>query len=121
MKNKFFIFFVLMFFCSSARAAVTDVNLVALKRVASYGQKTVTTSGTEVQLTATSTTCSSLLVKALAGNTGKIYVGGNSSVTTSNGFELSKGDSVGLDVDNVQDVYIDAQTNGEGVSWISIN
>lgn len=120
MRKHLFFFFIGIFWTSISLAAASDVNLVPLKRVVSYGQKAVTTSGTEVQLVASSTPCSSLVVKALAANTGKIYVGSNSSVTTSNGFELNAQESVSLDVDNVQDVYIDAGVNGEGVSWIAV-
>ena len=109
-----------LLFASSVYAAPTDVNLVPLKRVVSYGQKTVTTAGTEVQLVASSTVCSSVTIKAIYNNTGYIAVGSNSSVTMANGFLLSPNESISLDVDNVQDVYIDSSVSAEGVSWIAI-
>lgn len=83
------------------------------------GQQTVTTVGTRVQLSTTSTSILSVTVKALEGNTGTIYVGG-SNVSSSNGYELSSSEPVSLDVDNLTDVYIDASVAGEGVSFIYV-
>lgn len=120
MKKLLGVLLASLFVCSVAHAAPTDVNLVPLKRISSYGQETVTTSGTEVQLVASSTPCSSIVIKALSTNTGSIAIGSNSSVTVSNGFLLVANESVSLDLDNVQDVYIDTTVNGEGVSWIAI-
>jgi len=80
------------------------------------GQKTVTSAGTAEAL-GSSTAIDSITIKALATNTGNIYVG-SSSVDDTNGFVLDAGDTVSLDIDNLADVYIDADTNGEGVSFI---
>ena len=85
---------------------------------ASSNQKTVTTAGTSVQLQ--TNTCKSLTIKALAGNTDKIYVG-DSGVSSSNGFELSAGDIVSLAIDNSNKIHIDSAVNGEGVSFILVN
>lgn len=83
------------------------------------GHQTVAAAGSRVQLTTTSTPILSVTVKALAGNTGTIYVGG-SNVSAANGYELVAGEPISLDVDNLTDVYIDAGVNGEGVSYIYV-
>jgi len=81
-------------------------------------QSTVTTAGTAVQLQSNAGV--SLTIKALAGNTGLIYVGG-SSVDSTSGFELSAGDSVSLALSENNIVWIDSSVNGEGVSVIAVN
>jgi hypothetical protein len=80
------------------------------------GKTTVTTAGTAVQL-ASSTTIGSVTVRALASNTGKIYVG-SSSVSSANGFQLSPQETVSVDINNLNKVWLDADTNGEGVTYI---
>ena len=82
------------------------------------GQETVTTAGTAVQLAAQA--CKSVSVKALAGNTGKIYVG-DSSVSSADGYELSPGEPIDMAIDNVNRLYIDAAVDGEGVCWLAVN
>lgn len=82
------------------------------------GKTTVSTAGTRVQLS--SNTCLSITLKALSANTGTIYVG-NSSVASTNGFELLAGDTVSLDISNTNVVYIDSSVNGEGVTWLAVN
>ena len=59
-----------------------------------------------------------IVVKALAGNTGKVYVGPDANVTTSNGFELSAGDGVTLETS--APVYAIADAAGQGVCWIAM-
>ena len=65
----------------------------------------VTAAASATQLTATSTTCQSVIVRSLAANTGKIRVGA-SNVSASRGAEISAGDAVILDIDNVNKVYV---------------
>lgn len=80
-------------------------------------QKTVAGAGSAEAL-AGSTAIRSVTVRALLNNVGTIYVG-DSSVSSSNGFELGAGDSVDLDVDNLNKIFLDTDTNGEGVSYIA--
>jgi len=82
------------------------------------GKTTVTTAGTRVVLAA-STACTSVTIKALSANTGSIYVG-NSTVAAANGFELIAGDSVSLDISNLNTVNIDSSVNGEGVTYLGV-
>lgn len=83
------------------------------------GKTIVTTAGTRVALAA-STTCVSVTVKALITNTGLIYVG-NSTVSSSNGLQLSAGDTISLDIANLSTVNIDAAVSGEGVTYLGVN
>lgn len=80
------------------------------------GKTTVTTAGVRVALSS-STPISSVTIKACIANTGIIYIG-NSTVTSSNGFELSAGDTISLDIDNLSDVYIDSSVNTQSVTYM---
>lgn len=99
-------------------ATVISVNLNPATIVGN-GKTTVTTAGTSVVL-ASSTSIVSVTVRALSSNTNKIYVG-SSSVSSTNGFQLSPQETVSLDINNLNKVYIDADTNGEGVTWIYLS
>lgn len=83
------------------------------------GKKTVTTAGTRVTLAA-SQAVKSVVIKALVGNTGTIYVG-DTSVASTNGFALSPGDTLTLDIANLNTVNLDASVNGEGVTYVGTN
>lgn len=83
-----------------------------------HNKYSVATAGTRVQLP--SNAIDSLTVKALAANTGTIFVGG-STVSSANGFQLAAGDTLSMDVGNSNLVYIDSTVNGEGVTWIAIS
>lgn len=83
------------------------------------GKTSVTTAGTRVVL-ASSTTCKSVTIKALSTNTGFIYVG-SSTVSSANGFQLSAGDTISIDIANLNTVNIDSSVNGESVTYIAIN
>lgn len=88
------------------------------------GQKTVTTAGTAVPLSATELRINGpLMVKALLANTNNVYVGndGAGDVTSGNGVELDAGESIVFSyVGDLQKVFLDADTNGEGVSWVML-
>ena len=94
-----------------------SVSIDALASVSSF-QKTVTTAGTAEQLASTST-IKSIAIKALASNTGIIYVG-NSGVDSTNGYELEAGEGITLLIDDPSDIYIDSSVNGEGVSCLTL-
>jgi len=84
------------------------------------GRKTVTTSGTEVQLVASSTPCLEVTIQAELDNTNVVVVGDVNVVAalaTRQGIALSPGESITLVIDDVQKIYIDAITNGEGVTF----
>ena len=87
-------------------------------------KKTVTAAGTEVPLTAAKTLARSVMIKALHANTNMIYVGAN-PVTSATGYVLDAGEVLVLDgledggndqFIDLNEIYIDADTNGEGVT-----
>jgi len=105
-------------------SAVTSItNTVNTAEVApttiSNGKTTVTTSGTRVTL-ASSTAVKSVTIKALSTNTGIIYVG-NSSVASTNGFQLQAGETVSMDIANLNTVNLDSSVSGEGVTYIAVS
>lgn len=89
----------------------------------STAQKNVTTSGTPVQLDALiAPDGATVIIKAKRANTGQITVGNSSANALNTGtafFELSAGQSVGLQVQNANAIWIDATVSGEGVEIIS--
>lgn len=102
----------------------------------SIGKVTVTTAGTKVRLTANETTpganlgAQTILIQALSGNTGKVYIG-LSTLNKSTGAGVlgvlnvppTTGDLPLLTLTapmapalfNAADLYLDVDTNGEGV------
>ena len=95
-----------------------SIASIDLPTVIYNGKTAVTTAGTRVPLTTTQAVLSGVNIKALAGNSGIIYVG-NATVAAANGFQLAAGQSVFLEVANLATVYLDAGSSGEGVSWIA--
>lgn len=85
-----------------------------------YNNKvTVTTAANRVQLSS-GLAVKSVTIKAGLSNTGVIYVG-DSTVSASNGFELAAGDSVSMDIDNLNTIYIDASVNSQYVTYVAVN
>ncbi len=83
------------------------------------GKTTVATAGSRTTLAA-STAVKSVTIKALSTNTGFIYVG-DTTVASTNGFQLSARDSVSLDLANLNTINIDSSVNGEGVTYLAVN
>lgn len=112
---------------AAATAASTPVNIASdqvvpvslnVPTTINNGKTAVSTSGTRVTLAA-STVVKSVTIKALITNTGLIYVG-NATVASTNGYQLAAGDSISLDIANLNTVNLDCDNSGEGVSYISI-
>ena len=83
-----------------------------------HGQKAVENAGTEESLAAAPTPLTiGVTVKALEANNGKIYVG-FTGVTAANGFELSPGEQIFMPVKDLEEVFIDTDTDTEGVSFM---
>lgn len=83
------------------------------------GQVTVTTAGTAVQ--GPDVDCpGGVIVRALAANTGKMYVGndGAGDVASTTGFELDASEKVYIPVSNLKDLWVDSSVNGEKVCWV---
>ena len=89
------------------------------------GTTTVTTSGTEVQISNTTNKVRWIQVKALAANSGISYLG-VSDVTTTNGYELSAGNTLELNFGEqggtvaFSTFYVDVASSGDKVSWVVI-
>ena len=89
------------------------------------GTTTVATSGTEVQISNTTNKVRWIQVKALAANSGISYLG-VSDVTTTNGYELSAGNTLELNFGEqggtvaFSTFYVDVASSGDKVSWVVI-
>jgi len=87
------------------------------------GQKTVAAAGTAEAL-GDEKIYGPLMVKALDTNTGIVALGndGAGDVTTSNGLRLAAGECVVFGyVGELSSLLLDAEVNGEGVSWIRLD
>lgn len=104
---------------SASINAAQEVDLVPLRAIRLTGHKTVTTAGTQVQLSSSSAVFGACTIKALSTNTGSIWVG-LSSVSSSDGFELDASESISIDIQGIAHIYIDSDTNGEGVSYLCV-
>ena len=103
-----------------AGSQVNPATEDSLKTQADFSHNQTTVGTTAVQLTATSTPCKKgVLAKALSTNGDKVYVG-KSGVTTGTGYELTAGETVAIEVDNVNKVYAIAGAAGQVVCWIGV-
>ena len=84
---------------------------------ATINHDTVTVGTTAVQLSDI-VVVEAVAVKALSTNTGIVYVG-DSGVTTSNGFELTAGESLTVLIDNVDKIYVIASAASQNVRWFA--
>lgn len=80
------------------------------------GSQSVTTAGTRVQLSGSSVPCKRVHIQAKVGNTGSIYVGGV-TIAAGRGTELFPTASITLNIDDLDNVYLDSSVNGEGVTY----
>lgn len=87
------------------------------------GQKTVTAAGTAEQLAASRVIDGPVMVKALAANTDKVYIGQVSGdVSSANGLELAAGEVVIFsNVGNLAEIWLDVAVGGEGVAWLLLS
>ena len=86
------------------------------------GQNTVAAAGTAEAL-GSGQVHGPLMVKALAANTGNIFIGndGAGDVTSANGLQLGAGDVVVFDhIALLSDLIIDSAVDGEGVAWLML-
>ena len=89
------------------------------------GTTTVSTSGTEQQLSNTANRVLWLKAKALAANSGIAYLG-VSDVSTTNGYELSTGNEIEINFREIggsvvfSSIWVDVASNGDKVSWAVI-
>jgi hypothetical protein len=89
--------------------------------------KTVTTAGTEVQLSTTEVPCEGIILQALESNTGAnggyIVYGGSDVVAAAasrKGIALAAGESVFLPVKDVSVVWVDATDDGMKACYLPL-
>jgi len=85
------------------------------------GRKIVTTSGTRVQITATSTPCQGVIVQSLRSNTGNISVGGSDVLGTlgsESGIEITPGQTITIFCKDLNMIWLDSDVNGEGAQYL---
>lgn len=89
------------------------------------GKTIVETAGTAVQLTTGRSNRwgrqaginNGVSVNALSTNTGVIYVG-DADVSSEIGYQLAASEAITIATPDINDVWIDAQVDGEGVTWL---
>ena len=84
-------------------------------------EKTVASAGTAVALSG-SQRVKAVTIIAKSTNTGKVYLGGSDVSSSTNG-GLAAGDSLNFEAVNwldLADIYVDADTNGEGVDFYGV-
>ena len=86
------------------------------------GAKTVASAGTAEAL-AGSTTARLVAITTNSANTGRIAIGDNGVVASTDGMSLGSDETVVLPVpgDNLVNLFIDATVNGEGVKFTYFN
>jgi hypothetical protein len=108
----------------STRALESGGNLAslltALNTPTSGGGSNISVGTTAVQLSATSVPCRSVSLKSAKANTGKVYVGFTSGITTSSGFELNSQESVTIAVSNLNKIYLIADAASQDVRYIYV-
>ena len=84
------------------------------------GQITVTTAGTAVQ--GPDAPGNLFALKPNHDNTDAVFVGNVSGdVTNANGYVLETGESVVVEVANLNQLWFDADVNGEKICWLKLN
>jgi len=87
---------------------------------------TVSTAGTEVQLSNTNRKVRWIKVKALAANSGIAYLGIAGSITSALGYELSAGNEIEINFAELggtivfSTLWVDAATNGDKLAWVAV-
>ena len=84
------------------------------------GQKTVSAAGTAERLHSDLPCNGPLLVKALSGNSGDVYLGNVSGdVSSTNGLVLDAGEEIYFSmVHNLREIWLDVGTNDDGVAFM---
>lgn len=86
------------------------------------GRKVVAAAGTAERLVAANTPCRRVTIQALPTNTGYIAIGDSTVVANTagsvRGLSLSASNSVTLHVEDLYQLFVDAEVSAEGVSFI---
>jgi hypothetical protein len=82
------------------------------------GKKTVAAAGTAEALGESQTLTVGVTIKAEADNTGTVYVG-DEDVDSASGFQLAKGESIFIPINDLAAVYLDVSVSGDGVTYLA--
>lgn len=107
--------------CDTGNGFLADIetNTTAVVPSFAHGQNTDIDSSADEQIVVGSNPAvKGVIVKALPGNTGIVYVG-LTGVTTITGFPLEAGETVTIPVDDANKVYARADADNQGVAWIT--
>lgn len=104
---------------SNTSGSGVPVQLVGNGTIGS-GTKSVATAGVRVLLSSASVPCKKVNIQASANNTGNIYIG-DSTVSSANGIFLSPTFSYQMTPNNLNIVYLDADTSGNSVTYLYEN
>lgn len=88
------------------------------------GNKTVTLAGTPERLVASTTACRKVVITALINNNDTVVVGGSTVVASlagRRGIPLIQGQSCEIQIDDLNKIYLDVVTSGDGVSFAAFN
>lgn len=110
-------------FSSVAAAAATVTSIPQGASTVSIGRAQIAVTGTAVQISTSSVACRSVVVTALPVNVLQMFVGDSSVNRTTgseNGLVLQPNEKVGIDVANVNELYINGQA-GDVVTYLAIN
>lgn len=88
---------------------------------AGYDVTSFSAANDPTEIITSGTVTGSVVLRAIPGNGGIVYIGFNSNVTTSNGFPLEAGDSLSLDIDiDKQPLWGTADTGGDEIRWLAL-
>ncbi len=99
---------------TGALLTTATINPVVLPTVLVSGQQTVTGSAAALTSGALS---EGVVLEALSSNTVSIFVG-KSGVTTSTGYELQPGASIGIAVSNMDKIFVVCGSTSPVVTWV---
>lgn len=88
------------------------------------GNKSVALAGTAERLIASSTPCRKVIITADIDNTDTVVVGGSTVVASlvgRRGTPLIQGQSVEIEIDDLNKIYVDVVSNGDSVSYTYFN
>jgi hypothetical protein len=100
--------------------AHSKIGSSLVKRTTTDGRKVVTTAGTAVALSSTTSLVDYIIITAETDNTGIIVVGASTvvaSLSTRRGTPLVAGASLVLEGADLADTYLDSTVSGDGVTY----
>lgn len=101
-----------------ALSALRDALTARLPPFSTGGTGQVTVGTTATQITSFSTPTKHVLLKADMGNSGNIYVGFSSSVSSTTGFKLAPGENLSIPINDLSKIWLIADADGQVLYYI---